>query len=138
MPPIDINYVAVVVSALVAFFVGAVWYSPVLFAKAWMSAHGYTSDKLDEMKQGMTRAYIVSFLSYVVMALVMGALVSWSGASTAGHGLRLGLYVWVGFAATIGLTNVLFSDRKFATYLIDAGYQLVILLLMGLIMAIWN
>jgi hypothetical protein len=138
MPPISINYLAALIAAVGTFALGAVWYSPVLFAKPWLKAHGYTPEKLEQMKQGMGRSYALSFVCYLVMAVVVGVFVSWTGASSLGDGLRLGLYIWVGFAATIGLTAWLFSERKFATYVIDAGYQLVYLLLMGMIMASWR
>ncbi len=41
-------------------------------------------------------------------------------------------------AATIGLTSYLFSERRFSTYLIDAGYQLVYLVMMGAILGAWR
>lgn len=31
----EINYLAVLVAALANFFLGALWYSPVMFAKPW-------------------------------------------------------------------------------------------------------
>ena len=51
MPAVQINYLAVLVAALATFFLGALWYSPILFAKAWMRAHDYTPEKLHQMKK---------------------------------------------------------------------------------------
>ena len=34
-----VNLLAVVVAALAAWILGALWYSPLLFAKAWVKAH---------------------------------------------------------------------------------------------------
>ena len=36
----DINWVAVMVAAFVAYVLGALWYSPALFAKQWMRLIG--------------------------------------------------------------------------------------------------
>lgn len=36
----DVNYLAVIVGALVYFGIGALWYSPALFATPWMAASG--------------------------------------------------------------------------------------------------
>jgi hypothetical protein len=44
---------------------------------------------------------------------------------------------WLGFVATIGLTANLYSNKKLATYLIDAAYQLVFMVAAGVILAIW-
>src|SRR2546429_4386100 len=69
MPTANINILAVLVAAVLTFVLGAVWYSPVLFAKQWMAAQGYTPEKLEEMKRrGVTRAYAVSVLCYLVTA----------------------------------------------------------------------
>jgi len=54
------------------------------------------------------------------------------------QGLWLGFLLWIGFAATIGLTANMFSDNPLAVWVIDAGYQLAYLLLMGVIVAVWR
>jgi hypothetical protein len=47
----------ILVAALAAFLIGALWYSPVLFAKAWVRANGYTPEKLAAMQANAGRAY---------------------------------------------------------------------------------
>src|SRR2546428_11141128 len=69
MPAANVNVLAVIVAALATFVLGAVWYSPVLFAKQWMQAHGYTPEQLEAMKRrGGARAYARSAPCYPVMA----------------------------------------------------------------------
>src|SRR5881397_3670753 len=83
MPTANINILAVLVAAVLTFVLGAVWYSPVLFAKQWMAAQGYTPEKLEEMKRrGVTRAYAVSVLCYLVTAYVMALLASYTNSTT--------------------------------------------------------
>jgi hypothetical protein len=60
------------------------------------------------------------------------------GVGSALGGAKLGLVLWVGFALTIGLTAWVYSDKPVTTYLIDAGYQLVYLLIMGAIIGGWR
>ena len=138
MPIPDINYLAVVLAALSAFVLGGLWYSPLLFGRLWVRAHGYTPEKMESMRAGVGRSYAVSFLCYLVMAAVMALLIGATDTVTALGGLRLGAVCWLGFAATIGLTANLFSDKPLATYLLDAGYQLVYLSAMGAILASWQ
>src|SRR2546422_10386815 len=136
MPTANVNILAVIVAAVATLILGAVWYSPVLFAKAWIQAHGYTPEKLEEMKKrGVTRAYAVSGLCYLVMAYVLALLASYTQATSFAQGLWLGFILWLGFAATIGLTAHMFSDNPIAGWGIDAGYPLAYLLLMGGVVA---
>lgn len=131
-----LNYLAIFVTAVVIFVIGALWYT-VLFGKQWLAAHAYTPEQLEGMKKEAGKAYGLSFVCYLVLAAVMELLVGRMGVHTAMGGVKLGLTCWLGFVATIGLTANLYSNKRFATYLIDAGYQLVFMVVAGVILAIW-
>ena len=137
MPMIEINYLAVVAAALATMVLGALWYG-LFFGKLWMKLHGYTPEQLGEMQKGMGKTYGLSFVAYLVMAVVLAILVAYTGVSTGTEGAWLGFLCWLGFAATIGLTANLFSDKPFGTYALDAAYQLVYLVVMGVILALWR
>ena len=137
MPNIHINYLAVLVAAIAAFALGALWYSPILFAKQWMKAHGYSEADAAEMRKGANRAYLITFLCQLVIALVLAILIEMIGIYRPIGGVKLGALCWLGFAATIGLTSQVFSNKRFAVYAIDVAYQLVYLVLMGWILAMW-
>ena len=51
-----INYLGVLASAIMIFAIGALWYSPMLFGRLWVTAHGYTPEKIAEMRKGMGKA----------------------------------------------------------------------------------
>src|SRR5438445_12383201 len=105
MPTANVNLLAVLVAAVLTIALGAVWYSPVLFAKQWMHAHGYTPEKVEEMKRrGVVRAYAVSFLCYLVMAYVVGLLVSYTQATGVVPGGGLGFLGRLVFPATPSLS----------------------------------
>src|SRR2546428_3830951 len=89
-------------------------------------------------KRGVVRANAVSFLCYLVMAYVLGLLVSYTTATGVVQGIWLGFMVWLGFAATLGLTGNMFSDKPIAVWVIDAGYQLAQLLIMSLVLTLWR
>ncbi len=132
----DLNYLAILVTAVVIFAIGALWYT-VLFGKQWMAAHAYTPEQLEGMKTRMGMTYGLSFVAYLVLAAVMAVLVILLGIDTAVAGAKLGVLCWLGFVATIGLTANLYSNKTFATYLIDAAYQLVFMVVAGVILAVW-
>ena len=135
---IHLNILAILVSAIAAFVIGALWYSPILFGKIWMKAHAFSPEKAEELKKSATRAFMVSFLCFLVMAVVMAALVHSIGIVRVLGGAKLGVLCWAGFAATNGLTAKMFSGKAFSIFLIDAAYQLVSLVLMGCILAAWK
>lgn len=132
----DLNYLAILVTAVVIFAIGALWYTA-LFGKQWLAAHAYTPEQLEGMKQGMGKAYGLSFVAYLVLAAVMDLLIVRLGITEALSGVKLGVTCWLGFVATIGLTANLYSNKRLATYLIDATYQLVFMVVAGVILAIW-
>ena len=138
MPQVQINFLAVIVAAAVAFAIGGLWYSPLLFANHWMKAHGYTEDNVKDMQKGAPKAYAISILCHVLIALAIAVLVSYLNLWVYFKGLKLGLLIWAGFALPLGLMANAFSNKKLTAFAIDAGYQLVYLLIMGAIITVWR
>src|SRR5947209_9229078 len=104
MPTATVNIAAILVAALLTFVLGAFWYSPVLFARQWMQAQGYTPEKVQEMKKkGMTRAYAVSALCYVVTAYVVALLAGYTNSTTLAQGCWVGCLRRLHCAAPAGL-----------------------------------
>jgi len=135
---IQTSLLGIVLATFSTFFLGALWYSPFLFGKLWVRAHRYTPEKLVEMRAGAARAYGVSLVCYAVMAICLAALIERLGLHSALAGAKLGGLCWLGFAATIGLTANMFSEKPLSTYLIDAGFQLVYLVTMSVLLALWR
>lgn len=140
MVDVNVNVPAVIVAAIAAFAIGAVWYSPLLFAKAWMAANGYTPEKMEAMKErrGPAVAMTVSAVCQFVTAFILSVLIGFTGMAGWAQGLGLGVLVWLGFAAATGLLGNMFSDKPLSAYLIDTGYHLVYLAIMGAILGGWR
>ncbi len=138
MPHVQIHYLAVVVAAVAAFAIGGIWYSPLLFAKQWVKAHGLTEERVSEMQKSAGKAYAVSFLCQLLIAFAIAVLVSYLHLALCVQGLKLGLLVWAGFAFPLGLMANVFSDKRITAFYIDTGYQLVYLLLIGSIVTVWQ
>jgi hypothetical protein len=138
MSQIDVNWIAIIVAAVAAFAIGALWYSPMLFGRQWMAAHGHTPEKLAAMQASMAKTYTFSLITYLIMAMVIALLMALTGASTAIQGIVLGVLAWLGFGFTIGLNTNLYSDKPAAAFMIDAGYQFVHVIVMGAIIGAWR
>jgi hypothetical protein len=48
-----VNFLAVLVAGLAAFFIGGLWYT-VLFGKLWVKLHGYSEEKIKQMQASMS------------------------------------------------------------------------------------
>ena len=130
-----INYLAIVIAILINMGLGALWYSPVLFAKPWMAANGFTEESIKEAG-GATKGYVVSIIVSVVVALAIASFAKAADSDTAIEGLMLGLAAGLGFVATTAGVSYLFESRPLKLYLINAG--LVSFALMGLLIGAWQ
>jgi uncharacterized protein DUF1761 len=132
------NVLAIIVVAAVAFMLGGLWYSPLLFAKQWMTAHAHSPEDVARMKADAPRAYGISFVAFLVMAAILQLVLNHLGAHSWQSGALWAAHLWLGFAVTIGLMANVYSGKKFSVFAIDAGYQLVYLLVMGAILGAWH
>ncbi len=127
-----VNWVAVLVATLGSFVVGSIWYAPPVFGKAWMKAIGL---KEKDMKSGnMVGTFALTGLLALVSATGLATMMSALAFDTWQQGAMLGALVSLGFVATSRGIHMLF-DRKggMGLFLINAGHDLVFLILAGII-----
>jgi len=135
MQEFPINWLALIVAALVRMVVGALWYAPFAFGKPWMRLVGCSPE---EMKAGMPKALAVDAIGSFIMAFVLVHAVHYAGAASAGQGAAVGFFNWLGFIAVTTLAASVYEKRPLRLFLINNGFQLVSLLLMGAIVAVWT
>lgn len=135
MPQVHINYVAVVVAALVSMILGAIWYAPPVFGNVWMQLIG---KKPEDLQTGaMPQAYAMMFVAALVLSFVLAHVLRWANAMTAIGGVKVALTMWIGFVLTTSAGGFIFEGRPVKLYWLVNGYQGVALVLMGLILAVW-
>src|SRR5918999_5423650 len=127
MQDVDLNWVAIVVAAIIPMVLGALWYSPVLFADPWMRAVGRTREEL----AGAQLGYVLSAIGALVSSYVLARIVKWAEVDDLWNGALVGIFVWAGFVATVLAVTTYFGGRPRTLWAINAGYQLVALVLMG-------
>jgi len=134
MREIAINWLALIVAVIARMVLGAVWYSPPLFVKPWLAASGMSEA---QMKAGLPKALTFDLVGTIVMAFVLVHAVKYAGAQGIAQGAAVGFLNWLGFVAVTTLSATLHEHRPFKLWLINNGYQLVALLIMGAILAAW-
>ena len=134
MESITINHLAVIVAALSDFVVGALWYSPLLFATAWMKVNNLTAEDLKKGNPAVT---------YTVV-LVLSLTISYSLAFFLGNpetnatwGLTAGFLAGVWAAAAMAIV-ALFEKRSVKYMFINGGYVLIAFTVKGLILGAWR
>jgi hypothetical protein len=129
-----LNYLAVLAAAVSSFVIGGLWYSPVLFQRAWMKANNLTDADLARGGQG--KIFGLAFVFALIMAFNLAMFLNAPDTTTA-WGAAAGALaaIWVVFG--IG-TVALFERRPFAYTAINGGYWLVALVVMGTILGAWR
>ncbi|NJM93094.1 MAG: DUF1761 domain-containing protein [Rhodospirillaceae bacterium] len=131
---LDINWLAVVIAAVVTFVLGGLWYGP-LFGKVWRAAEGQTETQPGHQKHPAF-VYGLSFALMLIAAAVLA--VALGPDPNVQRSFVVGLVVGVGWVATSFGVNYLFAGRRLALFAVDAGYNVVLFALMGLIIGLFG
>ena len=131
MQPVPIHAVPFVLAVLVKIVVGAVWYSPALFLKKWQQLGGVSEET---MRGGMAKGMITWIIGALLMAFVLAHAVYYAGARSVGTGAAVGFFNWLGFILVVQLDDWAAAKRPTGYLAINAGANLVSLLIMGAIL----
>ena len=129
----EFNLWAILVAALASFLLGGLWYSPLLFAKAWQREAGLSDEQIRSANIGLIfgLAFVLCLIASFVFALFLGPRPPL--ALGLGAGFAAGL-CWV--SASFGI-NYLFERKSLKLFLINGGYHTLQFTLIGLILALW-
>lgn len=137
---ININYLAVLVSAVASMAVGFLWYG-VFFRKPWMALMGYSKENMKQMTMSANQAYAIQFVASLIMAFVLAHTLVFAneyfGTEGAYAGVTAGFWNWLGFMAPVSLGVVLWENKPWELWFINASNYLVTLIVMGVILAVW-
>ena len=130
----EVNWIAVGLCAVSSLVLGAIWYSPALFARQWQTAAGLSEEQASSGNMGLIfgMAFVLSLVAAAVFAMFLGKDMSLIAATSAGFAAGL---CWV--AASYGI-NYLFERRPMRLWLINGGYHTLQFTLFGLILGLMN
>jgi hypothetical protein len=129
-----LNIWAVIVAALSTFLIGGLWYSRSVFGKPWMRENGFTEERLKNANMGKIfgLAFLLALIAALNLAMFLGP------ENRPKMGALWGFAAGFGWVATFVGTHYLFERRSFTLFLINAGYSVVALTVMGIILAAWK
>ena len=132
----SINWLAIVVCVVVSMVSGSIWFNPKTFFPVWWKAIG-RSESAPPGMQNMGMVWGLTLLSSLVQAVSLAFVINLMGSMTLGSGMMTGFMMWLGFVATTGLTNKLFSGQLKA-WVLEQGNHLINFLLFGAILGAWH
>jgi hypothetical protein len=127
----NLNWLGIVIASVSAFMLGFVWYS-VIFQKRWMKENGFTEESLKD--SNMVKIFGLSFLLMVFAAFILAMFIG------AGRGMMFGtmagFHAGIGWVFTFMGVTYLFERKSLALFLINAGYSVLSLTIMGLVIGL--
>jgi len=130
-----INHIAVFVCAVMSLVIGALWWSPLLFAKAWQAENGLTDEQL--AKANPAKTFGLTFLLAWIMSYNLAFFLGAPG-TTWQWGVIAGLLTGVGWVAAMFMVIALFEQRSLKYIAINCGYIVVYFAVIGFILGIWR
>ncbi len=130
-----INHLAVFVCAVLNLALGALWYSPILFYKAWLRESKLTEEQ--SAKMNPLKTYGLTFLLALVISYNLAFFLG-DAQTDAAWGAQAGFLAGFGFAALIFAIIALFEQRSWKYMLINGGYITFYFTLIGFILGLWR
>jgi hypothetical protein len=135
---VTINYLAVVIAAVISFVLGMIWHGP-LFGKAWGAARGVTPEMTEKAKKEMPKFMVLIAVALLVVAWALAVVAGYLKLVTVMQGVKLGLLCWFGFALTVAAVDgMMTSGRRMPQFLISAGSWLVTFVVSGIVVSYWH
>ena len=130
-----VNYLAVIVAAVVALVIGFAFYSPQTLGKRWMAYLGTTQAQLGNPGPvGMATGIVASLVNAWVLALLAMNL----GGTTIGDGVMLGILCWLGFMATITAAQISFEKKPWGLWVLNNAHNVLVQIVMAAIVTAWR
>jgi hypothetical protein len=130
----EINFLAVIVAAFSAFIIGWLWYGP-LFGKQWMKLNGFTKESIQTGRLSLPVIMIINYIATVLAALSIAIFIG--AESNLLFGIFAGFMIALFWIGTSRLNDVLYERKPWGLFLINLGYNLVIYMIMGAVIASW-
>ena len=133
------NWLAQIAATVFGMVIGALWYSPLLFEKAWEKEVGMTEEKKKATNMPLQIIGSVALLFIIAIFLRVTVLNHAVGEfATFQHGLAHGLGVTIFVVIPILGQKALFDQSGWKLFGMNVGYWLVSLLGMCAILSGWQ
>jgi hypothetical protein len=132
----------ILIATLCGFLFGSIWFSPLLFMKAWLIGQGITKKELPKRsKVYMLQINVYSFIAHGAMASVLALILNLLQVPTLKVAMSLGTLLTLGFIVTTKFIEMLyttegvhFSKQAQVRFLVNSGYYLCVVGIMSFVL----
>ena len=135
MENLHINHVAVFVCAILNLALGALWYSPILFQRAWLSETNLSEEQL--ARSNPAKIYGLTFLFALAISYNLAFFLG-EAQTTPVWGATAGFLAGFGWSTLIFAIIALFERRTWRYIFINGGFITVYFTLIGFILGLWR
>src|SRR3989475_11336307 len=135
---VSVNYLYVLVAAVVVFVLGWLWYSPLLFFKPWMRLRGQDPAAAMAGAKMPGGKLLVEFVRCFLLAYVIARFAALLGIASFFSAVHFGLFLWIGFPVIILTGSVLWENTPVGVAAIHAGDWPVRRLCIPIIVTLWR
>lgn len=133
---VRLNYLAILVAALVYFAVRSVWFT--IFMREWLAGIGKTMEELHQQGTSVVLAYLIAFAGALVLAAALSWFIQISGKQTILRGVLIGIAAWTGFVLPTWSAEYAFEGKGLHILAVNTGISLIGMVLMGAIVGGWK
>ena len=127
-----VNYLAVIVAAIVVVIFGFIWYTPQALGRLW-GANGMPPGPNPGAMQG-----VGGLIAALVNSFVMAVLSLNLGGATITDGIMLGVICWLGFMATLTAAETAFQNGSWGRWAVNNGHHVIAQAIIGAIVTAWR
>jgi Na+(H+)/acetate symporter ActP len=131
----SINFVSVLIAAVVSMAIGFVWYSPKAFGSAWMKCIGMT--ETDQNKEDMQKSMGIGFLATIISMTFIAIILDIIGASTLTEAVTVAFVLWAATVLPGALHGVAWEKHPMQLVYINTGNALVTYIVGAVILQWW-
>lgn len=127
MEELQVDWLAIVIAAVLNMIIGFIWYSRALFGKVWL--------KLAEVKEAEIKkdklAVVWGLINSLIIAYFLAFFEGYLNVTTVSDGVFVGFCAWLGFVATTQISCVIWAGKPVKLFLVETGYKLLSFLVMS-------
>jgi hypothetical protein len=142
----SINWIALIVASFTPLLTGFIWYHPKVFGTVWIKETGISEEQQKKMNPAKT--YGIAVVLAFILSIFIWSMVFLGGAPpddlhgtpefiTFKHGVLHGAILSLLVVLPVFTINALFEVKSFKYILINVGYWLLTIALMGGIINAW-
>ena len=124
---VHIDFLTVLVAAIVYLIIRGVWYSKQLFGNYWLNLKGISENNLRKKPL----AFLGNFLVALILSYFLSFVEVYLGATSFWDGVVAGFIIWFGFIFPVQFTEVIWIKKSGKLFWLESSCILLSLMVMG-------